>query len=123
MRIKTLWLLPLLAITLACPTPALEQNARDASASLGGLLTAAQAQHQECVADSTPVTCQTIKRGVSGQNALITSLETYCGWDVTGAPPPVGTQCTPVTSAESALQSAITNANQLTNEVKGTVKP
>ncbi len=108
----------------ACPKAALEQNARDVAASLGGLLTSAQAQHQECVSDSSPAICQTIKRGISGQNALVTSLETYCGWSLTDAtPPPVGTACTPVAEAESALKSAIANANQLTTEIKGTVKP
>src|SRR6267378_3648506 len=98
-RLWTFAVLSLLAICLACPTSSLEKNARDVAASLGGLLSSAQAQHQECVADPTPTVCQTIKRGVSGQNALVTSLEAYCGWSVAGEPPPVGTACTPVKSA------------------------
>lgn len=120
---KVLVLIPLLACCLACPKSNLEGNARDAAATLGGLVTSAQAQHQECVTDSSPTVCQTIKRGISGQNALITSLETYCEWAVVDAPPPTGTPCTPVSTAEGALQAAISNANQLTTEVKGVVKP
>lgn len=119
---KFLWL-PLLLVTLACPGTQLEQNARDVSASLGGLLQTAQAQHQECLSDATSATCQTIKRGVSGQNALITSLESYCGWSTTAPPPDTGATCVPVKGLESSLKSAISNANQLVTEIKGTVKP
>ena len=120
---KSVLMIAMLFVTLACPsTPPLEQNARDASAALGGLLTTAEAQHQECVADSTPQTCQIIKRGVSGQGALITALETYCGMTISPTLDP-STPCVPVKSATTALQSAIANANQLVTEVKGTVTP
>ena len=122
---RLLWLpLAILLCGFACPaSQPLEQNARDASASLGGVVSAAQAQHQECLSDATSTTCQTIKRGVSGQNALVTAIETYCGWSTTTPPPDTTATCVPVKSAASALQSAISNANQLTTEVKGTVKP
>ncbi len=125
---KKLLLLPVMALLLcgfACPSNpgALQQNARDAAAALGGELQTAQAQNQACIQDSTPIVCQTIKRGVSGQNVLITALETYCGWSVAAEPPPVGTVCTPVTTAQTALTSAISNANQLVIEVKGAIKP
>ncbi len=126
---KSLVLVPLLAFMFmfACPSnpssQSLEANARDAAAALGGELQTAQAQNQACIQDPTPVACQTIKRGVSGQNALVTALETYCGWSVAAEAPPVGTPCTPVSTAQGALTFAITNANQLVTEVKGTVHP
>ena len=120
---KLLWLIPLLAITLACPTQSLEQSARDTSAALGGLLTEAQAQHQDCKSDATPTVCQTINRGVAGQNALITAEETYCGWSTSAPPPDTTSTCVPVKDAQSGLQTAITNAQQLINEIKGTVHP
>ncbi len=124
---KTLLLVPVLAFmfTFACPSArqSLEANARDAAAALGGELQTAQAQHQACIEDPTPTACQTIKRGVAGQNALVTALETYCGWSVTADPPPVGTACSPVSTAQGALTSAIANANQLVTEVLVTVKP
>jgi hypothetical protein len=119
---RLLWL-PLIAITLACPGAQLEQTARDVSASLGGLLQTAQSEHQECLTDASSTTCHTIQRGVSGQNALVTALETYCSWSTTAPPPDSTTQCVPVASAQAALKSAISNANELTTEVKGTVKP
>lgn len=123
MKFKALLLVPLLACTLACPTTPLEQNARDVSASLQGLLTTAQAQHQECVADKSTPTCQTISRGVAGQNTLVTTIELYCGWSTSAPPPDTTATCVPVKSAAGALNSAIANANQLVTEVKGVVTP
>ncbi len=123
MRFKVLLLVPLLAATLACPpSQPIETNARDVSASLSGVLVTAQSQHQECVQDSTPQTCQVIKRGVSGENALITALETYCGMQISPTLD-TSTPCSPVKDALGALQTAISNAQQLTTEVKGTVTP
>lgn len=123
MKFKALLLIPLLACTLACPTTPIEQNARDTSAALGGLLTEAQAQHQECKDDASPAVCQTISRAVSGQNTLVTSVELYCGWATSAPPPDTSATCVPVKSTATALQSAINNAQQLINEVKGVVKP
>ena len=118
---KILLLLAATIVLVGCG--GLENNARDVAASLNGVLTSAQTQHQECVADSTPQTCQLIKRGVSAQNALITATEGYCGWSTTAPPPDPTTKCVPVKGAEAALKSAITNANELTLEIKGTVTP
>lgn len=118
-------LLTMLLITLgaACLmiagcTP-IEQNARDAAAALGGSLAAAQAKYQAtCTANPAQTVCTTINRGVAGQNALVTAVETYCGWSTTAPPADMTTKCVPVKSAEGALTSAIANANRLTLEVK-----
>ncbi len=120
---KTLLVVPFFLIMFACPGGQPEQKARDTAAALGGALSAAQAQHQECKVDATPTVCQTISRGVAGQNALITSLETYCSWSTSAPPPDSTAQCVPVASAIDGLKAAISNANQLITEVKGTIKP
>ena len=114
----------LLAATIVLVGCGLENNARDSAAALNGVLTSAQAQHlAECQADPSMPHCQLIKRGISGQNALITATESYCGWSTTAPPPDPTTKCVPVKGAEAALKAAITNANELTLEIKGTVKP
>jgi hypothetical protein len=108
----------------ACPAGSLEKNARDVAAALGGELQTAQQQlATACQQDATQTPCVAVTRGVNAQNALITSLETYCGWPTAAPPPPVGTVCVPVKSAEGVLTVAITNANQLVSEVKGAIKP
>jgi hypothetical protein len=124
---KRLVLVPILAILLcgfACnDTNKLEQNARDTTAALGGLLTTAQAQFMaSCTADKTQPNCVLINRGVQGQNALITALETYCSMPVSPFLDP-NTPCTPVASAQAGLQTALNNATQLVTEIKGVVKP
>lgn len=121
---KRLALSLVLALTLmGCSTP-LENNARDAAAALGGTLTVAIAQNQTaCTANPTASTCQLIARGVATQNALITAIETYCGWNTTTPPTDMTAKCVPVKGAIPTLQSAIANANAMTLEVKGIVKP
>jgi hypothetical protein len=114
-------LLPILACTLvlvACSP--LENNARDTAAALSGSIVAAQQKyHDTCVATPSKDVCVLINRGVSGQNALITALETYCGWSVTPAPPDPTAKCVPVKSAEAGLTTAISNATTLTTQIKG----
>lgn len=103
----------------ACPA---EKPARDTAAALQGSLTAAQAKYQtSCKANPSQNVCQLINRGVSAQNALITALETYCGWSVQ-APPDPSAKCVPVNNAKDALNAALANARQLTVEIKGVVK-
>ena len=66
----------------------LENQARDVAAALSGSIVAAQSKYQEsCGANPSQAICQAINRGVSGENALLTAVETYCGWAVT--PPPL----------------------------------
>jgi hypothetical protein len=54
-------------------------------------------------------------------NALITAIETYCGWAVTAAPPDPNAACVPVKSAEAGLRAAIANAASLTVQIKGAI--
>lgn len=114
------WLLPLLLL-LGCP-PNKDQSARDAAAALKGLISSAQTEYQSsCSANPQQTTCQTINRGISAQNALITATELYCGWATSGPPPDQSAPCTPVPDRKAALDSAVNNANQLINELKGIV--
>src|SRR5512146_1015555 len=121
---KRLALSLVLALALVGRSTPLENNARDAAAALGGTLTVAIAQNQTaCTANPAASACQLIARGVATQNALITAIETYCGWSTTVPPADMTAKCVPVKGAIPTLQSAIANANAMTLEVKGIVKP
>lgn len=114
-------------LLVACLLPMMgcspiENQARDTAAALSGAIVAAQTQYQaSCVANPNQQVCQLIDQGVAGENALITAVETYCGWTATVAPPDVTAQCVPVKSAQAALEAAITNASTLTLEIKGAI--
>ena len=111
--------LMLSVLTLVACSP-LENQARDVAAALSGSILAAQSKYQEsCVANPAQAICQAINRGVSGQNALVTAVETYCGWAVTPPPLDPSAKCVPVKSASAALQAAISNATALTVQIKG----
>lgn len=98
----------------------LENQARDTAAALSGSIVAAQTKYQSsCAANPAQEICKVINRGVSGENALITAIETYCGWTPTLAPPDPSATCVPVKSAQTALQAAISNAASLTVQIKG----
>lgn len=100
----------------------LENQARDTAAALSGSIVAAQTKYQAtCTANPSQEICQVINRGVSGENALITAVETYCGWAPTLAPPDPTAKCVPVKSAQAALQAAIANAANLTLQIKGAI--
>jgi len=121
---KKLFLVPIVLLSLiltACPK--FEQNARDTAAALGGAVTAAQAQHQtECTATPTSPTCALINRAVAGQNALITSIEAYCGWTAGVLPTDPNAACVPVSGAKAGLQTAIDNANVFIGQLKGVIQ-
>jgi hypothetical protein len=114
-------------LLLVCLLPMLgcspiENQARDTAAALSGAIIAAQGQYQaSCVANPNQQVCQLINRGVAGENALITAVETYCGRTPTATPTDATTQCVPVKSAQAALEVAITNASTLTLEIKGAI--
>jgi hypothetical protein len=118
------WIVLLL---ITCMLPMLgcspvENQARDAAAALSGSIVAAQTKYQAtCTANPAQEICQVINRGVSGENALITAVETYCGWAQTPAPPDPNATCVPVKSAETALKTAIANATALTLQIKGAI--
>ena len=98
----------------------LESQARDTAAALSGSIVAAQSKYQvSCAANPGQEVCQVINRGISGENGLITAVETYCGWTPTLAPPDPTATCTPVKSAQAALEAAIANAASLTLQIKG----
>ncbi|MBI1739871.1 MAG: hypothetical protein HY233_03050 [Acidobacteriales bacterium] len=100
----------------------LEKQGRDVAAALSGSIVAAQTKYQAtCTANPSQEICQVINRGVSGENALITAVESYCGWATTPAPPDPTAKCVPVKSAEAALQAAIANAATLTSQIKGAI--
>ena len=100
----------------------IENRARDTAAALSGSIVAAQSKYQaSCAANPSQTVCQLIDRGVSGENALITAIETYCGWGPSLAPPDPTATCVPVKSAQGALEAAIANATSLTLEIKGAI--
>ena len=100
----------------------LESQARDAAAALSGSIVAAQSKYQvSCSANPSQEVCQIIDRGISGENALITAVETYCNWAPTLAPPDPTATCVPVKSAQAALQAAIANAATLALQIKGAI--
>jgi hypothetical protein len=117
---KSILTIALLTILTSCQH--LEQKARDASAGLQGSIIAAQAKyHDTCVADSTQTACQDINRAIAGENALVTSIETYCGWSVTVPPADLNAKCVPVQSAQDGLNAAIANAQTLSLEIRGMI--
>lgn len=111
--------LVLLCLVMVACSP-VEQKARDTAAALQGVIVAAQTKyHDSCTANPAQTACQAINRGVSGQNALITAIETYCSWSPSAPPADPNAKCIPVKSAQAAMTAAIANATQLTTELKG----
>ena len=129
MKRLTIGALVLTILMLGCSP--LENQARDTAAALSGSIAAAQSMYQaRCAANPAQEICQVINRGVSGENALLTAIETYCGWTPTLDPngPKSGpslapldptAKCMPVKSAQATLQAAIANAATLTLQIKG----
>jgi hypothetical protein len=119
-KLNTLLLVLGLLPMLGCSP--LENQARDTAAALSGAIVAAQTKYQaSCTANSVQEICGIINRGVSGENALVTAVESYCGWTPTLAPPDPKATCIPVKSAQAALQAAIANAATLTSQIKGVI--
>jgi len=117
---KTATIFLALCILPALGCSPLEEQGRDAAAALSGSIIAAQAKYQaSCTANASQPICQAINKGVSGENALITAVETYCGLSVNPAPPDPTAKCVPVKSAQAALQAAVANAAALTAQIKG----
>lgn len=113
-------LLGLLLLTVACSP--VENNARDAAATLGGTLTYAQAKYgAECSNHSMAAVCSLVNQGVSAQNALVTATEAYCNWSTTAPPPDQAAKCVPVKGTEAALNTAIANANRIVSEIRGSL--
>lgn len=120
-KTATLLILALTLVTVAC-TP-IEQQARNTAAALQGAIGAAQTQYEtQCKLDATAAACVTINKAVSGQNALVTAVEAYCGWSQASPPQFGSATCVPVKGAEPALKTAIANANTFITELKGVIK-
>jgi hypothetical protein len=119
-KLMTLLLMVGLVPMVGCSP--IENQARDTAAALSGSIVAAQTKYQPtCSANQNQQICQLINHGVAGENALITAVETYCGWAVNLAPPDPVAKCVPVKSAQTALQAAIANAASLTLQIKGAI--
>jgi hypothetical protein len=117
-KLVTIVIVICLMVMVGCSP--LENQARDTAAALSGSIVAAQTKYEaECTANPAQEICQVINRGVSGENALITAVESYCGWREAMAPPDPSEKCVPVKSAQAALQVAISNAAALTIQIKG----
>ena len=100
----------------------LEEQARDTAAALSGSIVAAENKYQaSCAANPGQEICQVIDRGISGENALVTAVEDYCGWTAALAPPDPEATCVPVKSAQGALRAAVANAASLTVQIKGAI--
>jgi hypothetical protein len=115
---KRLLLLPLLLITLACPSSQpLEQTARDGVAAAKGYLDSAKRQHPECVATppAQSTDCSVISRGVGAKDALIDAINIYCASAdySTG-----GGACVPNKDMQPKLQEALNNLNLTISDVK-----
>ena len=117
-KFATVMLMGILLFFRSCSP--VEQQARNTAAALQGTIVAAQAKyHDSCVGNPRQQVCEIINQGISGQNALVTAVETYCGWSTVSPPADPNTKCVPVKTAEQGLQSAIANAAQLTAQIKG----
>jgi hypothetical protein len=120
LRARTAVVVAGLMVLVGCSP--VEQKARDTAAALSGSIVAAQSQYQaSCTTNPSQEVCQLINRGVAGENALITAVETYCGWAQGAAPPDPTATCVPVKSAQAALEAAVANAAELTLEIKGAI--
>ena len=98
----------------------IQTNARNTAAALQGAIIAAQAQYgPTCATNPAQTSCTAINKAIAGQNALITSIEAYCGWSPTNPPANPNAACVPVASAQAALQTAIANATTFINQLKG----
>ena len=119
-RLMTMFTVVIVLPMLGCSP--LESQARDTAAALSGSLVAAQSKYQaSCAANPSQEVCRIIDRGISGENALITAVETYCGWTPTLAPPDPAATCVPARSAKAALEAAIANAATLALQIKGAI--
>jgi hypothetical protein len=122
--VKTLTMFVLTLSLMVCNTTPLEQNARSAAAGLNGALSAAQTQYQtQCVANPKLSPCVTINKAIDGQNALVTAVEAYCGWNPLSPPAnPTTVACAPVKGAAAGLTAATANANLFITELKGIIQ-
>lgn len=118
---KAIPILILCLLEIGCSP--IENKARDTAAALQGAIIAAQTQHQQdCAANPSAPVCGLINRAIAGQNALITSVEAYCGWSAANPPADPSAKCVPVKGATAGLNTAIANATEFIAELKGAIQ-
>jgi len=99
-----------------------QEIGRDTVASLQGAIKAAQAQYQtSCLTAPTQPVCVNINKAVNAQNALVTSLEAYCGFSPGTSVTDVSA-CIPVASAQAGLIAATSNAQVFITQLKGVIQ-
>ncbi len=110
----------LLLVVLMVGCPRVVNNARDTIAAANGVIVQAEIQYSPtCTSNPSQPICNTINRAVAAQNAAITALEAYCGFNSASNP---NDKCQPVKTLEPALTSALANLNQFVTELKGATK-
>ena len=93
-----------------------EASARDAIAAATGAIQSAQTEYKdECSALPSAPKCVLINQAVYAQNASITALEAFCGFQVNVSLP--SDTCKPVASAQGALNAALANIKNFTGEI------
>jgi hypothetical protein len=98
----------------------IQNQARNTAAALQGAIVAAQGQYQAtCTSNPSQTQCTLINKAIAAQNALITADEAYCNWSQANPPSDPNATCVPVTSAVTALQTAINNATSFISQLKG----
>lgn len=99
-----------------------QETGRDTVASLQGAIKAAQAQYQTtCESAPAAPVCVNINKAVDAQNALVTSLEAYCGFSPGSSVTDVSA-CVPVSSAQAGLIAATSNAQVFITQLKGVIQ-
>ena len=97
-----------------------EKTARDVIAASFGAITAAQLKyHDQCVAAPTVGVCVTITQAIGMQTLAIDALAAYCGFVPTS---PATQTCAPLKAALPALQTAVANLNQITQDIQAVTK-
>jgi len=105
------------------PTTTIDQHGRDVAAALNGAITSAEAQYgASCGKNPSQAACTAIGKGVSAQNALITAIQSYCGWSATTPPSNPQAPCVAVSGAAGILNTAITNAATVISEIESLAK-
>lgn len=96
----------------------IEKTAQEVLAANKGYLEAAITKNAaSCMANPSQTVCQVIVKDAYAQGAAVTALEVYCQIPPhTLTNPPL--KCTPLSSASSALQDALSNVNALTADIR-----
>jgi len=101
---------------LGCSQP-IEKTARDGIATASGVIAKYQSQYKaECTATPTGTACVTINKAIAANNTAIDALEAYCGFSPGSD---LASTCKPVANAKDGLTSALSNLQNVLNDVRG----